>query len=162
MRLLPNPKPPGRCGARRPSAWGTVVLSLALVAAAWGADRRPVLAAAEAALLDEVQRRAVLYFVEQTDAESGLTLDRARLDGSGGGQERAPSSVAATGFALTAWCIAAERGWLTQAEARRRVRQTLRTLAERHAQERGWFYHFVDAADGRRVWRSEASSTAGP
>jgi len=27
-------------------------------------------------------------------------------------EERAPSSVAATGFALTAWCIADERGWL--------------------------------------------------
>ncbi len=158
MRLLPNPQPPEKPGARRLSAWGLVVAWLIVVAAAGGAERRAVVAADDAALLDEVQRRAVLYFVEQTDAGSGLTPDRARLDGSGGGQARAPSSVAATGFALTAWCIAAERGWLTEAEARRRVRQTLRTLAETHAHERGWFYHFVDASSGRRVWQSEAST----
>lgn len=158
MRLLPYPQTPRRFCARWLSAWGFVVASVVCAATAWGAERTVRLAADDAALLDDVQRRAVLFFVEQTDATSGLTLDRARLDGSGGGRERAPSSVAATGFALTAWCIAAERGWLTEAEARRRVRQTLRTLAETHAHERGWFYHFVDAANGRRVWRSEAST----
>ncbi len=120
-----------------------------------GAGGPYVLTAKDSALLDEVQRRAVLYFVEQSDAVTGLTRDRAANNGT---FSAAPSSVAATGFALTAWCIADERGWLRPGEARRLVVRSLKTLADGHAQERGWFYHFVDATDGTRMWRSEAST----
>jgi hypothetical protein len=109
----------------------------------------------DAVLLDEVQRRAVLFFTEHTDAVTGLTRDRAPNNGEG---SRAPSSVAATGFALTAWCIGEQRGWLRADEARRRVVQTLRFVADGHAHERGWLYHFVDATNGRRVWACEAST----
>lgn len=118
-------------------------------------QRGYALRAEDAAMLDEVQRRAVLFFNEQTDAVTGLTRDRAPNNGA---FSRAPSSVAATGFALTAWCIGEERGWLRTGEARRRVVQTLRFVAEAHAQEHGWLYHFVDATNGRRVWQSEAST----
>jgi hypothetical protein len=111
--------------------------------------------ARDAAFLDDLQRRAVRYFIEQTDADSGLTLDRASVDG---GIGNSPSSVAATGFALTAWCIADSRGWMRPGDALRRVRHTLRTLVQKHSHERGWFYHFVDAATGTRVWQSEAST----
>ena len=107
------------------------------------------------AFLDDVQRRAVRYFVEQTEVGTGLTLDRSSVDG---GIGDSPSSVAATGFALTAWCIADARGWMPPGEALRQVRRTLQFLAEHHAHERGWFYHFVDAKTGERVWQSEAST----
>lgn len=106
-------------------------------------------------LLEEVQRRAVRYFVEQTDPRTGFARDRAPADGR---SSRAPSSVAATGFALTAWCVADARGWLPPGEALQRVRGTLRAVVERHAHERGWLYHFVEAETGRRVWASEAST----
>lgn len=114
-----------------------------------------MLTADDTALLDEVQRRAVMYFVEQTDPVTGLTRDRASNNGT---FSKAPSSSAATGFALTAWCIADRRGWLREGEARERAVRTLRFVAEQHAQEHGWLYHFVDATNGARVWRSEAST----
>lgn len=113
------------------------------------------LTAEDSALLDEVQRRAVLYFVEQSDPVTGLTRDRAPTNGV---FSKSPSSIAATGFALTAYCIADQRGWMSTGEARRRALQALRFVANEHEQERGWFYHFVGAADGKRLWKSEAST----
>jgi hypothetical protein len=109
----------------------------------------------DTALLYDIQLRAVRYFLEHSDPRTGLTLDRAPADGSAG---TAASSVAATGFALTAWCIADARGWLIEGEARMRVRETLRFVLQHHAHERGWFYHFVDPKTGTRAWRSEAST----
>ncbi len=133
-----------------------VVAPVARAQEAWaGLGGGYVMTAQDTALLNEVQRRAVLFFTEHTDAVTGLTRDRAPNNGAG---SRAPSSVAATGFALTAWCIAEERGWLRSGEARRMAVRTLKTLVEGHAQERGWFYHFVEATDGTRTWQSEAST----
>ena len=65
---------------------------------------------------------------------SGLTRDRAPADG---GRNDAPASIAATGFALTAWCIADQRGWLPPGEARRRVLQTLNFVATQVPHEHG-------------------------
>ncbi|HYC72063.1 MAG TPA: glucoamylase family protein [Opitutaceae bacterium] len=115
----------------------------------------PALTAQDTALLDEIERRAVLFFIEHTDPVTGLTRDRAPKDGT---LSSAPASIAATGFALTAWCIADARGWLPPGEARTRVQAALRFAADRVEHERGWFYHFVGARDGRRVWRCEAST----
>ena len=39
-----------------------------------------------------------------------------------------------------------------------RVRTTLRFLCDHAAQERGFFYHFLDSASGQRLWKSELSS----
>ena len=114
------------------------------------------LTAPEEAFLDDLQRRAVLFFEEQTDEATGLTLDRAPVEG--GMPRRSTSSVAATGFGLTAWCIADARGWFPPGEAKRRIRETLRYVIDHHAQEHGWFYHFVEASSGKRVWHSEAST----
>ncbi len=105
--------------------------------------------------VEEIERRAVLYFVEQTEPATGLTRDRAPAEG---GARSVPASIAATGFALTAWCIADARGWLPPGEAVERVRTTLRFLLERVEHERGWVYHFVDTETGRRAWASEAST----
>jgi hypothetical protein len=109
----------------------------------------------EAAFIEEIQRRAVLYFVEQTDAKTGLTRDRAPADGGASG---IPGSIAASGFALTGWCIADARGWLPPGEAVERARTTLRFFWEHVEHERGWFYHFVHMETGRRAWKSEAST----
>jgi hypothetical protein len=113
------------------------------------------LSARDASFLDDLQRRAVRYFVEQTEPATGLTLDRSSVDG---GIGHSPSSVAATGFALTAWCIADARGWSRPGDAVKRVRHTLRFLVQHHAHEHGFFYHFVDASTGQRAWKSEAST----
>lgn len=119
------------------------------------AERAGRLEARDVALLDEVQRRAVRFFVEHSDPVSGLTRDRAPADGT---RATSAASVAATGFALSAWGIADARGWMTREEALERVRRTLRTVARTHAHERGLLYHFVDPATGARAGASEAST----
>ncbi len=111
-------------------------------------------------LLEDACRRAFLYFWNESDPQTGLTLDRVREDAKPQPSEghRGIASIAATGFGLTALCIAAERGWIAPAVARERVRVTLRFFAERSPHEHGWFYHFVDWRTGERRWQSEVSS----
>lgn len=133
-----------------------LVLVLATLAVRLGgSEAMPRLSVADTAWLDDLQRRAVRYFVEQADSVTGLVRDRAPV---GGGESGAPSSVAATGFGLSAWCVAESRGWMSRDELRQRTRRTLQFILAAHAQERGWYYHFVDAGTGRRAWASEAST----
>ena len=119
------------------------------------------LSADDEAFLEDLGRRSFQYFYDHADPATGLVLDRARADGSAHGPEH-PShhvaSSAATGFGLTALCIAAERGWIPRAEARERVVKTLRFFAERAPREHGWFLHWMEQPTGERRWRSEYSS----
>lgn len=115
--------------------------------------------AEDKAFLEDLSRRSFIYFWEQSDPQTGLVLDRARTDGSPhDATHRNIASIAATGFGLTALCIAAERNWVKPDDARERVRATLRFFAERAPQERGWFYHWLDSRTGERRWQSEVSS----
>jgi hypothetical protein len=109
----------------------------------------------DAAFLDDLQYRALLYFEEHSDPISGLTRDRAPADGSA---SEAPASIAATGFALTAWCIGAQRGWLDRDEVVTRARRVLRFIHDEVDHEHGWIYHFINARSGKRVWKCEAST----
>jgi len=109
--------------------------------------------------LDDLSRRAFLYFWEQADPHTGLVLDRAAVDG----RQRAGHSVdvastASTGFALTACCIASERHWIDPNAARERVRATLRHLAFEQVHQFGWYYHFVNRKSGERAWNCEVST----
>ena len=111
------------------------------------------------AFLEDLSRRVFRYFVEQADPDTGLVLDRARADGSPHDEtHRNVASIAATGFGLTALCIAAERGWMNRSEARMRLRSALEFFADRAIQEHGWFYHWMDYKSGERRWDSEVSS----
>jgi hypothetical protein len=112
-------------------------------------------------LLDDISRRSVRYFLEQTDPRTGLVLDRAFTDGKPVEDQRnhmRVASIAATGFGLTAVCIAADHRWIGHEMARERVLAALRFFASGAPQEHGWFYHYMDAATGARVWQSEVSS----
>ena len=106
-------------------------------------------------LLDELERRACLYFREAADPKTGLVLDRARAQGR---ETRSIASIAATGFGLSAMCVGAERGYIARQAAKAQVQRTLEQLAKETDHERGFFYHFVDARTGQRRWLSEASS----
>jgi hypothetical protein len=111
-------------------------------------------------LVDDISRRSFRYFWDQTDPRTGLALDRALIDGEEQekqGPERV-ASVAATGFGLTAYCIAADHRWISHETARQRVLSALRFLADEAPNEHGWFYHYMDSATGKRVWQSEISS----
>lgn len=117
------------------------------------------LSAPDHAFLEDLERRSFRYFQEQTNPQTGLVLDRARTDGTTHDEgHRNTASIAATGFGLTAWCIAAERGWVGKNAARAMVRTTLRFFAEQAKHDHGWFWHWMDWRNGDRVWKSEVSS----
>jgi hypothetical protein len=109
--------------------------------------------------LEELEHRSFRYFWDQADARTGLVPDRARMDGSPLDENhQGVASIAATGFGLTALCIAAERKWITPNQARERARNTLDFFANKAFQEHGWFYHWLDTKTGQRRWNSEVSS----
>ena len=139
---------PGACASRRPAADHV------------GADpQRPILSAADDALLEDLSKRSFLFFWEQADPETGIVRDRSRTNGAPvDGNARDVGSIAAVGFGLTGLCIAAERGWVPRAAAVDRTRVTLRFFAERIEHQRGWFYHFINLRTGAREWASELSS----
>jgi hypothetical protein len=133
------------------------------IAAAAGAVPRArafaSLSLADEAFLEDLSRRAFLYFWEQADAKTGLTLDRTRNSGERtAGVSEEVASLASTGFALTALSIGYFREWRTPAEIRERVRATLRHLCYEQQHERGWYYHFVERHSGERAWKSELST----
>ena len=109
--------------------------------------------------LEDLQHRSFRFFWEQADPNTGLVLDRTRTDGTPTDENhRVIASIAATGFGLTALCIASEKHWIPRRAARLRVRNTLRFFAERALHEHGWFYHWMDYRTGERKWKSEISS----
>lgn len=113
------------------------------------------------AFLEDLSHKTFLFFWEQSDQEIGLTSDRARADGMPlpiNHPSYNIASSAATGFALTSLCAAAERNWITPAEARTRARATLKFFADRAFNKNGWFYHWMDKTTGDRRWNSEVSS----
>src|SRR5439155_3761076 len=110
---------------------------------------------ADAEFLDELERAATLYFWEAADPKTGLVKDRSSADGP---DSREIGSIAATGFGLTALCIADARGYLSHDQVRQRVLASLRFLWEGLPQEHGFFHHFVSVHTGERIWKSEVSS----
>src|SRR5215472_7454325 len=112
-------------------------------------------------LLDDLSRRCVRYFWEQSHPATGITRDRSRADGSERTYEgRRIGSTGATGFGLTALCVGAERGWISYPGARDRVKSALLSYAAGPVRnEHGWFYHFVDIHTGERYGKSEVSTS---
>ena len=112
----------------------------------------------ESALLDTISERTFRWFWDTTEPRTGLTPDR--------WPRRTFSSVAAIGFALTAYPIGAERGWITRAQAAERSRTTLRFLldlpqgdgASGTAGYQGFFYHFLEFETGHRYRDVELST----
>lgn len=111
-----------------------------------------------APVLDDLSRRAVRYFWEQSEPTTGLTRDRGPLREGGKENNGNISSIASTGYALAACAIGAERGWLKRTEAIERARLTLDTVLNRLEGRNGWYYHFVDWKTGKREWNCELSS----
>lgn len=110
----------------------------------------PLLSEDDRSLLEKIERDSIEYFLRYSDATTGLARDSSRPG--------APASIAATGFSLASLAIAQSRGWISYDKAYERVRKTLLTLRHEAQHKNGFFYHFLDARTGKRVWRSEASS----
>ena len=108
------------------------------------------------ALLDGLQRAAFDYFLAAANPDNGLIADTSR--------ENSPSSIAVVGFALSAYPVAVERGWMARADAVKRSLCALRFFRDSDQSGspqatgyKGFYYHFLDMHTGGRVWRSELS-----
>ncbi|MBV9307965.1 MAG: hypothetical protein JOZ45_17590, partial [Acidobacteriaceae bacterium] len=110
----------------------------------------------ERQFLEDYAKRCMRYFWEQANEHTGIVMDRAKNDGARSGDN--VGSSAATGFGLSALCIAANRGWLPRDQVRTRVLTTLRYFWAHAFHDHGWYYHFLDAATGQRRLNSEVSS----
>jgi hypothetical protein len=123
------------------------------------APTKQILTAADEALLDDIQRRGCLYFTEQASPHNGQVLDRAKWVNSNGTLDsRRMASIAATGFGLTALCIADERAYQPAAQILEQVRRTLRFHCDTLANQHGFFSHFNDVETGAPWHNSEISS----
>jgi hypothetical protein len=118
-----------------------------------GAGQHP-----DALLIDDIERRTFNFFWEQVNHRNGLMPDRWPTPSS--------CSITATGFALTAWPIGVERGWISRGQAREITLRTLRFLEQLPQGEqptgtagfRGFYYHFLDIDTGLRYAKTELST----
>jgi hypothetical protein len=119
---------------------------------------RPAAAQTTEALLDTLQHTGVLYFWNEANPANGLVKDRS-TPGS-------VSSIASTGFGLSAIAIGVDRGWLDRDAARQRTLTTLRTFwngpqgsaANGMIGYKGLYYHWLDMNTAVRTWDSELST----
>ena len=137
-------------------------VSIPLAARLGGARAAPAAEGEAAAklppLFDDLARRTFDWFWETTPSATGLTPDR--------WPSRPFCSIAAVGFALTAYPIGVERGFVTRAQAAQRVLTTLTFFREAPqgagkvgiTGHRGFFYHFLDRDSGTRFKDCELSS----
>jgi hypothetical protein len=113
----------------------------------------------EEAFLDDLEKRACLFFWEQASPATGQVLDRARNDLAPGARDpRKMASIAATGFGLSALCIADHRGYLPHDKIVQRVKATLDWHANHFHHQHGFYYHFTDIETGVPFPGSEVSS----
>src|SRR3954467_8294559 len=107
--------------------------------------------------LVRLQRTTVLYYLHETNPDNGLVRDKTDPD--------APCSIAAVGLALATIPVIVERGVVIRKFAAKIARRRLRSLLDLPqgpepdaAGYKGFFYHFLDIATGRRVWDCELST----
>jgi hypothetical protein len=107
--------------------------------------------------LAKLERDTFKYFADEMNPENGLIPDNTK--------QGAPCSITVVGFALTAYPIAVERGYMTRAEAIRRCLLNLRFFHDGPQGRdpdaigyKGFYYHFLDMKTGTRVWKSEVST----
>jgi hypothetical protein len=129
-----------------------VPMDMAFAREPWKASRE------DEAFLDDLERQGCLFFWEQGSPNTGQVLDRARHDLGGALDPRRMASIAATGFGLTALCIADHRGYLPQAQIVERVKTTLHWHLNSLPEVHGFFYHFNDIETGKPVPGVELSS----
>lgn len=110
--------------------------------------------------LDKIEEDSFTYFWYEANPKNGLIRD-----GTWAAKE---SSIAAIGFGLTAYCIGAERGWITRQQAKERVRKVLTTLynapqgpeAAGKAGYKGFFYRLLNMDDATRAGDNTVNPTS--
>ena len=114
------------------------------------------LSAADEAMLDALQRAAFDYFVQHGRRSNGLVADTSRPG--------SHASIAVIGFALSAYPVGVERGWMTRDEALLRCLAALRFFGDSDQSGKadstgchGFYFHFLHMDSGRRAWKCEVS-----
>lgn len=107
--------------------------------------------------LDTLQYYTLQYFLHEINPEKGLVKDRST--------DTSPATIAAMGWALPAWAIGVERGWITRDEAAGLTLNMLRFLKQSKQSAdpvstgyKGFYYHFLDMEEGLRFWNCELST----
>ncbi|MEO5565976.1 MAG: glucoamylase family protein [Luteimonas sp.] len=107
-------------------------------------------------LFDPYQRAAFEYFLRNRNPGNGLFADTSRAG--------SPVSIAVVGFALSAYPIAVERGWISRDEAVSHCVTALHFFRDSNQDGspeatgfKGFYFHFLDWDAGSRVWRCELS-----
>ena len=107
--------------------------------------------------LHALQRHAFDYFLQETNPVNGLVADSTRPGSA--------SSIASVGFALAAYPVGVERGWMTRDDATERTLAVMRffwTSPQGSAPDatgyQGFYYHFLNMTTGRRAGLCELST----
>ncbi len=115
------------------------------------------LSANEINLLDSIQYRSFLFFIDEANQENGLVKDRSA--------SWAPASIAAIGFALPSYAVGVERNWISRNKAALITLNALRFFFNSVQSSdtnvtgyKGFYYHFLRMNSGTREWNCELSS----
>lgn len=112
---------------------------------------------AEVSMLDSIQHKTFLYFLNEHSPDMGIVKDRAA--------DWAPASIAATGFGIPSFAIGVERKWITRKQAADITLNILKFFANSVQSTdtnatgyKGFYYHFLRMNSGTREWKCELSS----
>ena len=133
-------------------------LAALATACAPGRPGGPSTALDETPPIDDLQERTFRFFWDTTNPKNGLAPDR--------WPTKSFSSIAAVGFALTAYPIGVVHGWISREQARARTLATLQFFANAKqgpdptgmSGYKGFFYHFLDMDTGARFKDTELST----
>lgn len=106
-------------------------------------------------ILEQELKGSVDFFLNFTNLKTnsrgyGLTVDSTKNPDL--------SSIASVGYALTAWVIASERGYISNQEGCDITKKTLYTLYFHTSHHRGFFSHFLEMDSGERFKNCEYST----
>ncbi len=95
------------------------------------------------------------FFWNESNSELGTTGYGTVLDST---RRNDMASIAGVGFALPAYVIGVERGFITREQGYERVLNTLKTIRDNIDHKNGFYVHFVDIKTGQRYNKSEYST----
>jgi hypothetical protein len=111
----------------------------------------------EELILDTIQQKTFLFFLNEHHPEWGIVKDRT-LSG-------APASIAATGFGIPCFAIGVEHKWIAREQAAQITLNTLnffynsdQSAGTNTTGYKGFYYHFLAMDTGTRTWKCELSS----
>lgn len=123
-------------------------------------EQKPAAVSVDASspFLDSLSKHTFHYFWDLADSSMAQVPDRWPTESF--------SSIAATGFGITAYLVGVDRGYITREQAARRILTSLTFLVNAPKGEaavgmagyRGFFYHFLDHQTGLRFRQVELST----